>query len=374
MIAFILLAAALVIATAAAIAVPLLRGGSGTSRAPWTVLAVVVLLAGGGISLYLTFSNWSWSKAKAAESGPRTMVSRLARTLWHHPDDAKGWMMLGRSYMELQQTPLAVRAYERANHLTGGESPDVLLSLAEALSVEDESQLNGRAGKLIEKALALEPHDPQALFFGAAAAIHRGDLPLARARFTALLALNPPDSVKTLIEQQITAIDQRLAAPGGTGQLAAAGGPGGSPSGSDQAAGATPDAGSASDAASGASGGASEPHPAAAIRIEVALSPKLKGAEVSGAPLYVFVTDRKEPGPPLAVKRLETRFPQSVELTSDDAMIAGHGILPGQDVEVVARIARSGSPIAKKGDPFGEVPYHVARTGTVQVTIDRLTP
>lgn len=352
MIAFILLAAALVVATAAAIAVPLLRGGPGTSRAPWTTLAVVVLLAAGGTSLYLNWSNWSWSKARTAESGPRTVVSRLARTLWHHPNDAHGWMMLGRAYMEMQQTPLAVRAYERANRLTAGKSPNVLLSLAEALSVEDESQLNGRAGKLIEKALALEPHDPQALFFGAAAAIHRGDLPLARTRFTALLALDPPASVKTLIEQQITAIDQRLAVSGDAGQPAAGAGAG-------QLA---------------AAGGATRPQPAAAIHIEVALSPKLKGAEASGAPLYVFVRDPKQPGPPLAVKRLETRFPQSVELTSADAMIAGHGILPGQDVEVVARIARSGSPIAQKGDPFGEVPYHVARTGTVQVTIDRLTP
>ncbi len=339
MITFILLAAALTIAAAAAIVVPLLRRGATVSRAPWTALAVAALLVVGAGSLYAVLSNWSWSKAAAAESAPQTMVSTLARRLWHHPNDLDGWIMLGRSYMVLQQTPLAVRAYDRANQLAGGRNPDLLLDLAEALIEEDESEINGRAGKLIEQALVLDPHSPQALFFGAAAAEHRGDLPLARERFTALLALNPPDTVKPVIEQQITAIDQRLAggASVGTelGETAAS---------------------------------------SAAIRVKVALSPKLRAEHMPDAPLYVFVRDPKQPGPPLAVKRLETRFPQTVELTSADAMIAGHGIVPGQDVEVVARISRSGSPIAQKGDPFGEAAYRVGREGIVEVIIDRVTP
>ncbi len=339
MITFILLAAALTIAAAAAIVVPLLRRGAAVSRAPWTALGVAALLAVGAGSLYVVLSNWSWSKAAAAESAPQTMVSTLARRLWHHPNDLDGWIMLGRSYMVLQQTPLAVRAYDRANQLAGGRNPDLLLDLAEALIEEDESEINGRAGRLIEQALVLEPHSPQALFFGAAAAEHRGDLPLARERFTALLALNPPDTVKPVIEQQITAIDQRLA-----GGASASTDPGETAASS------------------------------AAIRVKVALSPKLRAEHMPDAPLYVFVRDPKQPGPPLAVKRLETRFPQTVELTSADAMIAGHGIVPGQDVEVVARISRSGSPIAQKGDPFGEAAYRVGREGIVEVIIDRVTP
>ncbi len=337
MITFVILAAALTLAAAAAIAVPLLRRNPGMAQAPWTAVGVIALLAVGATSLYVARSNWSWSKAAAAESPSETVVSTLARRVWHHPDDLQGWVMLGRSYMDLQQTPLAVRAYEHANQIAGGRNADVLLGLAEALSVEDESELTGRAGRLIEQALALEPHSAEALFFGAAAAVHRGDLPLARTRLTALLALDPPDSVKPVIEQQIAAIDQRLA-DGGSG---AAG---------DHAA------------------------PSAAVRVNVALSPKLRSAHTQGAPLFVFVRDPKQPGPPLAVKRLETRFPQTVELTSADAMISGHGIVPGQDVEVVARISRSGSPTAQKGDPFGEVAYRVGRDGIVNVVIDRLTP
>lgn len=378
MIAFIILAAALTIAAVGAIAVPLLRRDSGTTQASWTALAVAAVLGVGATGIYLSLSNWSWSRAAAAEDSPQAMVGRLARRLMDNPNDLQGWLMLGRSYTVLDQTELAARAYERANQLAGGKNADALIGLAEALSVQDESQLSGRAGKLIEQALLLAPRSPQALFFGAAAALHRGDLPLARDRFAALLALNPPDNVKPLIEQQISAIDRQLASTGrsagvpGAGVLADSGGRGasGSPDGAD----GTPSAGANARGTSPDGAAPSDPDPrGAAVRIKVALSPKLHYTPTD-APLFVFVRDPKQPGPPLAVKRLETRFPQTVELTTADAMIAGRAISPGEDVQVVARIARSGSPIAHKGDPFGETAYHVGRDGVVEITIDRVTP
>jgi hypothetical protein len=55
-------------------------------------------------------------------------------------------------------------------------------------------------------------------------------------------------------------------------------------------------------------------------------------------------------------------------------MIPGRAIAPGEDVQVVARIARSGAPEARSGDPVGETDYRVGRDGVVDVVIDRLTP
>ena len=46
----------------------------------------------------------------------------------------------------------------------------------------------------------------------------------------------------------------------------------------------------------------------------------------------------------------------------------------GQDVEIVARISSSGGPLARSGDPFGSVAYHVGPQGSVNVDIDRLAP
>ncbi|HTV50410.1 MAG TPA: hypothetical protein VME21_04430 [Steroidobacteraceae bacterium] len=371
MITFVVLAVLLTLGTATAIAVPLLRKG-GTAQASWTALAVLALLAVGAGSLYLTLSNWSWSKAAAAENSPQGMVAKLARRLSHQPDDLDGWLLLGRSYMVMDQTQLAIRAYERADKLAGGRSADALIGLAEALAEQDETSLGGRAGKLIEQALVLSPHEPKALFFGAAAAVQRGDLPLARRRFAALLELNPPANVRTLIQQQIEAIDQRLASNSPGGGATTPRTPAGGASGA--AADATADATAGPTADPTAGDAVSAPVVSAAVRVKVALSPQLRGAGNADAPLFVFVRDPKQPGPPLAVKRLETRFPQLVELTASDAMIAGRSFVPGQDVQVVARIARSGKATGGKGDPFGEVPYQVGRDGVVDVVIDRLTP
>ena len=210
MIAFILVAALLAAICVAVIAVPLLRPAPSRAAAtPWTALAATGVLVIGSGALYATFSNWSWSKSPGVAS-PEGMVEKLVHQLNDHPDDVAGWLMLGRSYVALQEYPLAVRAYERADRMAGGRNAEALVGEAEALTLMDDTQLNGQAGRLIERALAIAPTSPQALFFGAAAAMRRGELPLARARFTKLLALNPPDRIKAILEQEISGIDRKL--------------------------------------------------------------------------------------------------------------------------------------------------------------------
>jgi len=271
------------------------------------------------------------------------MVARLARELERDPQNLEGWLMLGRSYIALQEYPLALRAFERADRLSDGKNADALTGEAETLALTDESELNGRASRLIERALVLAPDSGKALFFGAAVAARRGDLPLARARFVKLLAMDPPADIRPLIEQQITAIDARLG-----GAAPPAGGAGVPPP--------TPAA-----------------NPGAQVRVNVTLAPSLAAA-VGASPLFVFVRDPAHPGPPLAVKRLESRFPQVVSLAASDAMIPGRAFAPGQSVQVVARIARSGNPVGASGDPLGEVTYQVGRDGLVSLVIDHLMP
>src|SRR5260370_19833401 len=138
------------------------------------------------------------------------MVARLARELEPEPQNLDGGLMLGRSYIALQEYPLALRAYERADRLSDGKNADALTGEAETLALTDESELNGRAGRLIERALALAPDSGKALFLGAAVAARRRDLPLARARLVKLLGMNPPANVRPLIQQHIHALHAQL--------------------------------------------------------------------------------------------------------------------------------------------------------------------
>jgi cytochrome c-type biogenesis protein CcmH len=295
------------------VVIPLLRNRGALAPAPWAALAAAGVLVLGSVLLYLTWSNWSWHAAPAADS-PQTMVARLARQLEGDPKNLEGWLMLGRSYLVLQEYPLALRAFERADRLSEGKNVEALLGEVEALALQDPAELDGRGGRLVERALALDPDSGKALFFGATIAARRGDLPLARQRFAKVLAMSPPENVRALLEQEIRVIDDKLAA----GPTAVA---------------PPPAAGSSTQAA---------------VRVNVILSPTLTGN--SAAPLFVFVRQAGQKGPPLAAKRLESRFPQSVTLTPADAMMPGRSFAAGQQVEVVARIARSGSPAGSSGE------------------------
>jgi cytochrome c-type biogenesis protein CcmH len=345
MVTFALLAAALALAGVLVVAVPLLRrSAAGAAPAYWAALGAAVVLVIGSAVLYVTWSNWAWRAAPAADS-PQSMVARLARQLEHDPNNLDGWLMLGRSYTVLQEYPLAIRAFQRADRLSGGKSVEALTGEAEALVMSDESELDSRAGRLIEQALTLAPDSGKALFLGAAVAARRGDLSLARTRFAKLLAMNPPENVRPMLEQQIATLDQQLAARTAGGAAA------------QQTATANP-----ADAT------------APVVRVNVTLAPTLAAAGTGAAPLFVFVRDPGAGGPPLAVKRLESHFPQSVALSPADSMIPGRAFAAGQNVQVVARIARSGSPVGASGDPFGEITYHVGHDGVMSLVIDHLTP
>jgi cytochrome c-type biogenesis protein CcmH len=336
MLTFIILASVLTLAGVLAVALPLLRRDrTGAPAARWAACGATAVLVLGAALLYLAWSNWSWRTAPAADS-PQTMVARLARQLEENPNNLDGWLMLGRSYAVLQELPLALRAFERADRLSGGRNVEALLGEAEVLALQDPSELGGRAGRLIDRALILEPDSAKVLFFAATVAARRGQLPLARERFARILAMNPPENVRPILEQEIRLIDEKLAAP----------------------------APAAAQAAANAAG--------AAVTVNITLAPSVSPGPP--APLFVFVKNATAGGPPLAAKRLESHFPQSVTLTSADSMIPGRAFSAGQSVQVVARIARSGSPVGASGDPYGEVTYRVGQDGALNLVIDRVTP
>jgi cytochrome c-type biogenesis protein CcmH len=333
--AFVLIAGSLAAAAAVLVALPLLRARR-DSRPAAAVAAAVMLFVMllGGAALYAAFSNYQWAESSSVADTPAAMTAKLAARLAARPDDLQGWLMLGRSYTVLEQYPLAVRAYQRADRLANGQNAEAIVGVAESLVAQDPDQMNGAAGRLFERALALEPGNSKALFYSSFAALGRGELPLARERFEKMLALNPPPQVRDILEQRIAAIDESMR---GGGAAAAATG-------------------------------------SARIQVHVTLAPAVAARVPAGAVLYVAARDPQSPGPPLAVKQLPAVFPVDVELTTADAMLPTRHIADGQQLEVVARIALGGKPTATSGDPFGQVGYHVGQDGKRNIAIDRLAP
>jgi cytochrome c-type biogenesis protein CcmH len=331
MMAFVLIAGSLAAAAAVLVLWPLVsRRKDSQPASPIAAAAVTFVLLLGSAGLYAAFSNYSWVTGHDVAETPAAMAARLSERLADKPDDLDGWLMLGRSYSVLEQYPLAVRAYQRADRLANGQNVEALMGLGESMLAQDTNELSTGAGRMFERALLLEPRNAKALFYSAFAAMSRGELPTARERFEGMLALNPPDNIRPIIEARIAEIDR-------------ASGP------------VAPDA-------------AGSPR----ISVHVTLAPALKSKVPPGALLFVAARDSKAPGPPFAAKRLAAQFPLDVELTVADAMMPSRHISDGQQVDVVARVALGGTPTASSGDPYGQVSYHVGKDGRLNIVIDRL--
>jgi cytochrome c-type biogenesis protein CcmH len=286
----------------------------------------------GGAGLYALLSNYTWVEAPAVADTPAAMAAKLAKRLADQPDNLDGWLMLGRTYATLEQFPLAVRAYERADRVANGRNAEAIVGMAESLLAQDFDELRGGAGRLFERALLLDPNNPKALLYGAFAALSHGESATAHERFTRMLALNPPPQIREIIEKQLTALDG-----GATAEQGAVG----------------------SDAR---------------IDVHVSVDGKLHYAAGPNAALFVLARDPTNPGPPFAAKRLPLSFPLDVTLSAADAMLTSRRISAGQTLEVVARISTTGSPQGVSGDPFGQVSYHVGKDGRLNIVIDRLAP
>jgi cytochrome c-type biogenesis protein CcmH len=336
MLAFVLIAGSLAAGAAVLLLLPLMRQRE--DKRPASGLAaggvLVVLLLGGGV-LYAAFSNYSWVEMPDVAETPAAMAAKLAKRLAAEPNDLQGWLMLGRTYSTLEQFPLAVRAYQRADRLANGQNAEAIVGVAEMLLAQDFEQIRGAAGHLFDRALVLEPNNPKALLYSAFAALGRGEQPAARERFKRLLALNPPPQIQDIINKQLQVLDAAVAEQGAPQVEGAA---------------------------------------AAKVAVHVTLAPSLAGSVPKGAALFVAARDPKAPGPPFAAKRLPAVFPVDVELSAADAMLPSRRITAGQQLEIVARVALGGTPTATSGDPFGQVSYHVGKDGKLNIVIDRLAP
>ena len=355
---FLLIAAVMAAIAAAAVALPLLRDRQ--SRVLGAIAAVLVM--GAAAALYPLWSNWNWhapANPGASASGPDVgaMVAKLEKHLQDQPDDVRGWLMLGRSYLALDRIDDAVLAYDHAHRLDQ-RNADADLGLGEAMSLKAGGQITPAAALLFEQALALAPDNPKALLYGGFAAAIRGDRALARTRWQALKDMHPPAQIEQMLDARIADLGPLPPGPGAGGAAsqrdveAASAGTNPSPAGT-----------------STSPGGLGE----AVVTVKINLAPALKSRLVSEAPLFVFAREPGGGGPPLAAKRLTSAaIGSQVQLSPADSMLAGRVLKSGQRVSITARVSFSGRPVPSTGDLYGELSYEVGRDGVRDLLIDRI--
>lgn len=169
----------------------------------WVIAAVIAvpILA---VSLYLVLGKPeglnAQHKTAAADQSPEVtqeqinaMVASLAKKLETKPDDAEGWMMLGRSYATMRRFGDASAAYARAAALLPNNA-QLLADYADVLAMNNGRSMQGEPEKIVQQALKADPNNIKALALAGSAAMQRNDYRSAIEWWQKLLDLVPPDS------------------------------------------------------------------------------------------------------------------------------------------------------------------------------------
>ncbi len=170
-------------------------------RQRWTALALVaVIIPVAAFLLYQRLGNPA--AIDVAQDAPVhnvteaqivAMVETLAQRMQQRPEDADGWVLLARSYQTLERFPESADAYAHAVALIGNDA-NLLADYADVLAMAHGRTLAGEPVALIQRALAIDPHQRKALALAATAALEARDLPASLAYWRRLAAELPAGS------------------------------------------------------------------------------------------------------------------------------------------------------------------------------------
>ncbi len=323
-----ILLAVMCLAAAAFVGWPFYRK---SSRRSGLGAAALIFVIGSSVGLYAYQGNPGVTSGAGQLLDVEELVAALAERLQTRPDDLNGWKMLGRSYMTLGNYVGAAAAYERAIEIESAQNGHTLAELGEVLVARDGQQLTPQTISLFENALALEPTNASALFWGGIGAFSRGDSKLAADRWELLLATKPPPQIREILQQRIA--EWR-----------------------------------------GESVPATELS-GAVVRARIEVSESAVAALPMDATVFVIARDPAQPSPPIAVARRRlSELPVVVELGDRESMIPGRSLSSFSEFELIARVSVSGQPTEQAGDWFGSVHVRPADTDSVILAIDSQVP
>jgi cytochrome c-type biogenesis protein CcmH len=123
----------------------------------------------------------------------RTLAEQLRARLEQDPTEVRAWILLGRTYAQLDEHEKAAKVYEKALGLDGGNA-DLRAAYGEALVLAAKGIVTPDARQTFETVLGKVPNDPRALFYLAVADEQGGKLKEALGRWATLIEASPPDA------------------------------------------------------------------------------------------------------------------------------------------------------------------------------------
>ena len=283
------------------------------------------------------------------------MAEQLAGRLKEHPDDARGWSMLGRTYGVLGRFPQAKEAYQHVIDLRPQDA-QAYADYADASAMANGGKLEGEPEKMIERALQLDPDNAKALSLAGTLALRRGDAALAASRWErALRGVEPASDMANQIQAALNEARQRS----GPVSLAASSAP--------SQAGAADSRTSTSGIATAAGDAAAR---APSVKVHVSVSTALRARAAPDDTVFVYARAVQGPKAPLAIQRLRVRdLPLIVTLDDAASMSPALRLSTATEVVIGARISKTGAALAQPGDLQGLSPAVAVGAHDVRVEI-----
>jgi cytochrome c-type biogenesis protein CcmH len=263
------------------------------------------------------------------------LVSRLAARLKDNPEDAEGWVMLGRSFTVLGRFAEASEAYASAAARRPRDA-QLLADYADALAMAQGRSLQGEPEKIIARALAIDPLNVKALLLAGTAAFNRNDFAGAARHWERLLQAVPEESEMAQRVRSSIAEARQLGGLGSPGKQA-------------------------------------QRRETAAARVAgvARLAPEFAGKVSPTDTVFIFARAAEGPRAPLAVLRKQARdLPVTFVLDDSMAMSPQMRLSSFARVVVGARVSKSANATPQPGDLHGQsAPVKVGAQG-IAVTID----
>lgn len=278
------------------------------------------------------------------------LVANLHAKMRVNPENAQGWYMLGRSYMLMQQYDGAIEAYENLYRLQP-EDADVMLMLADSLSMKQQGKMIGRPEILINKALAKVPDNTTALWLSGMALEQQGRLQEALVRWQVLHPmLNGKEGEQVQLDILISRVEKKIAAAN---------------------SGDVPKSIVTSSTNSDISTDKMVVAKSVAqVTVNVSLDEKFKAQVAPEDSVFIYAKAQSGPPIPLAAHRLQVKdLPVTIILNDSMAMMPQMKLSMFPTLIVGARVSKSGNAISQNGDLFIEQ-EQVIHGASVELTIN----
>jgi cytochrome c-type biogenesis protein CcmH len=190
---------------------PAVLGSAATSWRIGVAIGIAALMPAAALAIYAAVGapaaiERGGNAAAAPETDNRAKLAaaaeQLKARLQQEPGHVEGWVLLARTFASLERYPEARTAYGQAIALAPKE-PRLHAELGELLVLAAEGNVTAEA----EAEFAKAGDDPRARFYGAEAALQRGDREAAKAGLRALLATAPADAPwRKVVQERLSEI------------------------------------------------------------------------------------------------------------------------------------------------------------------------